>query len=109
MLALNQRAIDEAQIKGFQVLDMKPVHVIVDVADRDRLVLEGERVDYGMVDFELLERTPEYEREIMKDRPPNSVPAVEEIQDPVETALIYYGEAALARRDSVISSSGRST
>ncbi len=38
MLALNQRAIDEAAIKGFQVLDMKPVHVIVQAADRDQLV-----------------------------------------------------------------------
>jgi hypothetical protein len=68
MLALNQRAIDEAQIKGFQVLDMKPVHVIVQAADRDRLVEDGDWIDYGMVDFELLERTPEYEREIMKNR-----------------------------------------
>jgi len=68
MLALNQRAIDEAAVKGFQVLDMKPVHVIVRAADRDQLVQLGDRVDYGMVDFELLERTPEYEREIMKDR-----------------------------------------
>ena len=68
MAALNQRAIDEAAIKGFQVLDMKPVHVIVRAADRDQLVLQGDRVDYGMVDFELLERTPDYEREIMKDR-----------------------------------------
>jgi len=68
MLGLNQRAIDEAAVKGFQVLDMKPVHVIVQAADRDQLVQLGDRVDYGMVDFELLERTPEYEREIMKDR-----------------------------------------
>ncbi len=68
VLALNQRAIDEAATKGFQVLDMKPVHVIVQAEDRDRLVMEDGQVEYGMVDFELLERTPEYEREIMKDR-----------------------------------------
>jgi hypothetical protein len=66
--ALNQRAIDEAAIKGFQVLDMKPVHVIVQAADRDQLVKHGDQVQYGMVDFELLERTPEYEREILKGR-----------------------------------------
>jgi hypothetical protein len=68
VLALNQRAIDEAAIKGFQVLDMKPAHVIVQAASRDQLVRHGDQVEYGMVDFELLERTPEYEREILKDR-----------------------------------------
>jgi hypothetical protein len=68
MLELNQRAIDEAAIKGFQVLDMKPVHVIVEAVDSERLVASSDRIEYGMVDFELLERTPEYEREIMKDR-----------------------------------------
>ena len=68
VLALNQRAIDEATTKGFQVLDMKPVHVIVQAADRNQLVRHGDQIEYGMVDFELLERTPEYEREIMKDR-----------------------------------------
>ena len=68
VLALNQRAIDEAAIKGFQVLDMKPVHVIVEVEDGNRLLRNGDHIAYGMVDFELLERTPEYEREIMKDR-----------------------------------------
>ncbi len=36
-------------------------------------------------------------REFMKDRHPNSVPAVEEIQDLVETALIEHGDANLAR------------
>jgi hypothetical protein len=68
VLALNQRAIDEAADKGFCVLDMKPVHVIVEVADRERLETRDGEVKYGMVDFELLERTPEYEREILKDR-----------------------------------------
>ena len=68
VLALNQRAIDEAAAKGFCVLDMKPVHVIVEVADRNGLVKRDDQVEYGMVDFELLERTPEYEREILKDR-----------------------------------------
>jgi len=68
VLAMNHRAINEAAMKGFQVLDMKPVHVIVEVADRGRLEKTDHQVDYGMVDFELLERTPEYEREIMTDR-----------------------------------------
>jgi hypothetical protein len=68
VLALNRRAIDEAAVKGFQVLDMKPVHVIVQAANRDELVKQADQVEYGMVDFELLERTPVYEREIMKDR-----------------------------------------
>jgi hypothetical protein len=68
VLTMNQRATDEAAAKGFQVLDMKPAHVIVQVADRERLVMEGGRIEYGLVDFELLERTPDYEREIVKDR-----------------------------------------
>lgn len=68
VLALNQRAIDEAAEKGFCVLDMKPVHVIVEVADRERLKTMDGQVAYGMVDFELLERTPDYEKELMKDR-----------------------------------------
>jgi hypothetical protein len=68
MLAMNQRAIDEAESKGFRVLDMKPVHVIVQPVSRDRLERDGDRIDYGMVDFELLERTPEYEKEILRNR-----------------------------------------
>ncbi len=68
MLAMNQRAIDEAAGKGFQVVDMKPVHVIVQPVSASELQRDGDRIDYGMVDFELLERNPEYEREILKDR-----------------------------------------
>ena len=36
-------------------------------------------------------------RDFMRDRHPNSVPAVEEIQDIVETALIRHGDAALVK------------
>ncbi len=68
VLAMNRRAIDEAAAKGFLVLDMKPAHVIVQAAGRDQLVMQDDRIDYGMVDFELLERTPEYEQEIARDR-----------------------------------------
>lgn len=36
-------------------------------------------------------------RNFMKDRHPNSVPAVEEIQDLVETVLVEYGDISLVR------------
>ncbi len=68
VLALNQRAIDASAAKGFLVLDMKPVHVIVEVEDRENLVKRDDQIQWGMVDFELMERTPEYEREILEKR-----------------------------------------
>jgi hypothetical protein len=65
VVGLNERAIDEISAKGYSVLDMKPNHVIVDAADRDHLVTRDGVIQWGLIDFELMERTPEFEREIM--------------------------------------------
>jgi len=68
VVRLNQKAIDAISAKGYSVLDMKPNHVIVDAADRDHLVTRDGEIQWGLIDFELLERTPEFEREIMDGR-----------------------------------------
>ena len=49
------------------------------------------------ISVEVTNQVEEGLREFMKDRHPNSVPAVEEIQDLVETALISYGDAKLVK------------
>jgi hypothetical protein len=61
---LNERALDEMRTKGFSVLDMKPAHVIVEPAEPERLIGDDGRITYGLVDFELLERTAEYWQEL---------------------------------------------
>lgn len=65
---LTDRATDELRTKGFSVLDMKPEHVIVQPAEPDRLVHEDGNVRYGLVDYELMERTPEYWQELQAAR-----------------------------------------
>jgi anaerobic ribonucleoside-triphosphate reductase len=49
------------------------------------------------ISVEVTNQVEDVLREFMKDRHPNSVPAVEEIQDLVETALIGYGDAELVK------------
>lgn len=46
---------------GFAVRDRKPQHIIVRVDDDKSLVESDRRLSYALVDFELLERTPERE------------------------------------------------
>ncbi len=58
-------ATHELEQKGFRVIDMKPAHIILrpradGSLSRDR---NGQFV-YGLVDFELLERTPEHEQAV---------------------------------------------
>jgi len=65
------RAIADLAHRGFRVLDMKPAHVIVRPrADAGgRLLRERDgRIAYALVDFELLERTPEHESEVARRR-----------------------------------------
>ncbi len=59
------RAQRELAAKGFRVLDFKPEHLIVRPRP-DGTLLRGRNGDiaYALVDFELLERTPEHEREV---------------------------------------------
>jgi hypothetical protein len=58
------RALNEIREKGFTVLDMKPEHVIVQAAAPERLLASNGQINYGLVDFELLERTAEYWQEL---------------------------------------------
>ncbi len=46
---------------------------------------------------DITRRVEEFLRDFMKDRHPNSVPAVEEIQDLVEQALVEHGDSALVK------------
>jgi hypothetical protein len=70
MEQLTLRATSELEDRGYRVLDMKPHHVIV---RRDpqgglrRRATDGE-LDYGLIDFELLERTPEHQAEVRELR-----------------------------------------
>jgi len=68
MRKLNDRATEEIRAAGFRVLDQKPEHLIVRPADSEHLVREGDRVQYGLIDFELLERTAEYYQELQSKR-----------------------------------------
>jgi len=62
--ALNDRATSDMHDKGFKVLDMKPQHVIVEPTESGDLVREDEAIRYGVIDFELMERTDAYWEEI---------------------------------------------
>mgnify|MGYP000542521900 CR=1 FL=1 len=66
--ALTARAIDELKAKGYRVLDMKPMHIIVQETGEGELMQKDGRIRYGLVDFELLERTPEHDREVKRSR-----------------------------------------
>ncbi len=65
--ALTIRADEEIHAKGFRVLDMKAQHVIV-FPENGGLRQEGDRVAYRLVDFELLQRTEEYDRAVKASR-----------------------------------------
>jgi hypothetical protein len=52
----------ETELKGYRVVDMKPEHVIVRLRPNGSILRDRHgQIIYGLVDYELLERTPEYE------------------------------------------------
>ncbi len=57
-------AIQDLRTKGFRVLDNKPRHFILRKRRRGQEVMRRDdgRIVYGLVDFELLQRTREYQR-----------------------------------------------
>ena len=62
MASLARQAEEEMRAKGFVVRDRKPHHVIVRLDARGQPVRDRQgRVPYALIDFELLERTPERE------------------------------------------------
>ena len=69
MAALVRRANDELAEKGFYVSDYKPQHVIVRPEADGRLAADRSgKTIYGLVDFELLNRTPEGEGRIRRQK-----------------------------------------
>ncbi|HEY3325295.1 MAG TPA: hypothetical protein VGP72_32885 [Planctomycetota bacterium] len=70
LLALTKRANDELKKKGFLVLDMKPKHIIVRPDNDDLLVShpDSEHTEYSLIDFELLQRTPEHDEQVKAAR-----------------------------------------
>ena len=61
--ALTPRVVGELRTKGFRVLDCKPKHFILRNRRLDGQPLRRrEQLVYGLVDFELLQRTQEHER-----------------------------------------------
>jgi hypothetical protein len=55
----------ELALKGYRVIDMKPAHIILRVGPDARLLRERNgQLAYALVDYELLERTPEHEQAV---------------------------------------------
>lgn len=62
-LALTPRVVEDLRRRGFRVLDNKPKHFILrERPDGSMLREPGGRLTYGLVDFELLQRTDEHQR-----------------------------------------------
>lgn len=58
-------AIHELEQKGCAILDMKAAHVIVRLQPDGRLLRDRSgQVAYAVIDYELLQRTPDYERTV---------------------------------------------
>jgi len=60
--ALTDRVENELARKGFRVLDNKPLHFILRPIGGGELLRRHGELVYCLVDFELMERTEEYER-----------------------------------------------
>lgn len=55
----------ELEQKGYRVIDMKPAHIILRLGENGRLLREPNgQLAYALVDYELLERTPEHEQAV---------------------------------------------
>jgi hypothetical protein len=55
----------ELELKGYRVVDMKPAHVIVRLNPDGSLLRDRNgQVVYALIDYELLERTPEHEQAV---------------------------------------------
>jgi hypothetical protein len=55
----------ELEVKGYRVVDMKPAHIIVRMKPDGSLLRDRDgELAYALVDYELLERTPEHEQAV---------------------------------------------
>jgi hypothetical protein len=62
MEQLTRRATREMEQKGFRVLDNKPRHIILREWPKGQLLRRHGELVYALIDFELLQRTEEYEK-----------------------------------------------
>lgn len=69
LAAFTHAVIDAMRCRGYRVLDQKPAHFIVRVRP-DNTILRSRKngMPYALVDFELLERTPEHEAAVKAER-----------------------------------------
>jgi hypothetical protein len=69
LLRLTLKAKADLARKGFRVIDHKPAHIILRCRP-DGTVLQNRQGEcyYALIDFELLQRTPEHEQEIQSSR-----------------------------------------
>lgn len=59
---INSMVIHELAQKGYRVIDMKPQHVILRPRPGRKLLRDRDRqIIYALIDYELLQRTPEHE------------------------------------------------
>jgi len=65
---LTNRATEDMRSRGFAVLDNKPKHYIVRRRRNGELMRDrdGDTI-YALIDFELLQRTPEYRQQVLHD------------------------------------------
>lgn len=63
---LTHKVNHDLRRKGFLVADMKPAHVIIRKQNDGHFVHRHQEILYALVDFELLQRTPEHEEEIQR-------------------------------------------
>ncbi len=82
--ALTPRVVRELSERGFRVLDNKPKHFILRPRSDGRLLRRRGELVYGLVDFELLQRTAEHQQQFrsrrqqeywrLQSRPPEATP-----------------------------------
>ena len=69
LLSLTPRVIQELKQNGFRVLDNKPKHFILRKRRKDGTLLRrGRGFTYGLIDFEFLQRTSEYQRKFKTEQ-----------------------------------------
>ena len=64
--ALTFKVQEDLRLKGFWVADFKPAHIIIRKRNDGTFVRRHDEILYGVVDFELMQRTPEHEAQIQK-------------------------------------------
>ncbi len=68
--SFTKKVIGDLRTKGYRVLDQKPAHFIVRLRPDGTMMRPRRKpsIPYTLIDFELLERTPEYETKVKATR-----------------------------------------